>query len=231
MIHATSRAMSAVLIAAVTCGGCSSEGDGSPSGVSDSAVTDGVVDVAASDSLVADSADTAADAADTTAAACDPPVTPNTLSGQLGGGSSPRPVWVAKAVYRLERAKAPGKPQIVFLSNNIECAALKESDFDSTVTPPTAMLLLELGSAGSGTFTASSSTPPSATSSYIYTWGTHTPPNPPTPTQYAQSGSVTVTSADSAMSKGVFVADFTTNPPESARVCGRFEAAPCAVNW
>jgi hypothetical protein len=138
-------------------------------------------------------------------------------------------VWPAKAVYRVERAKDPAHPQIVFLSNAVECAALKDEGFEGRIMAD--MIWLELGAAATGVYRAQRSSPPPATSAYIYHYGSYTPPNPPSPSQYSMSGEVNVTFYDSTAARGTFYADFVTEPPAAARVCGRLDAKPCAVNW
>jgi hypothetical protein len=216
--------MRTAILITITCAACSSD---PATSTSDAGTTD---TGAAIDSGSALDAPVTADATDASAQ-CELPSEPNSLAGEFSVGSGPgSPAWKPKAVYRIERAKDPAHPQILFLSTAVDCSALKEEGYDGRI-PTTDMLFLELGAAAAGTYTASSASPPPSTGAYVYTWGSHVDPYPPPPIQYSRSGAVTVTAYETAMARGTFFADFVTDPPTTVRVCGRFEATPCAVNW
>jgi len=208
-----------LLLFAVICCACSSEPNTGPS---DAATSNGDGSVAA---------DAAGDVGtETTSASCTPPSAPNALSGEISVGSPGGvPAFSPKAVYLIQRAKDPAHPQVMFLSGDVECAALADEGFDGRIVAE--MLNLELGKGAPGRYPASAASPPASNASYIYHWGSYTPPNPPPPIQYTRSGEVTVDAYDSTGAKGTFFADFGTDPPKTVRVCGRFDAKPCAVNW
>jgi len=168
--------------------------------------------------------------ADTPAANCSPPTTANALVGELSGGSNAIPAWSPKSVHLIQRAKDPAHPQIMFFSALVECSALANEDFKGTI-PASNILALELGKGAVGSYLAAEPSPPAATGAYIYETGSYTPPNPPPPDQYSDTGMVTVDTYDTTGAKGTFFAEFVTSPPKTALVCGRFDAKPCAVNW
>src|SRR5881398_3057702 len=93
--------------------------------------------------------------------ACEIPAESNALTGQLSSGSSGgEPAFQAKAVFRIDRAKDPAHPQIVFFSNAVDCAALADESFAGKLPMKTRMLFLELGSAAPGTYPAAEGQPP-----------------------------------------------------------------------
>lgn len=181
----------------------------------------------ASSAVTDAAAETAIDAGD----GCSIPAEANVFAGRLPyGAPAGEPLWQPKSVYRIDSALDPLHPRILFLSTVLECAALADKGWEGRI-PPTRMLYLELGRDVVGTYPASSVEPPAMDASYLFLNRSYTPPEPPTEVQYAKSGSVTVTDYPRLSTSGTFVAEFVTAPPESVRVCGRFVAASCHVNW
>lgn len=159
------------------------------------------------------------------------PAEANVFAGRLPyGAPAGDPLWQPKSVYRIDSALDPLHPRILFLSSVVDGATMADKGWEGRI-PPTRMLYLELGDYAVGAYPASSVDPPARDGSYLYLNRSYTPPDPPTEVQYAKSGSVTVTGYERLSTSGTFEAAFLTAPPESVRVCGRFVAPSCHVNW
>ena len=203
--------------------GCSSSevATNADSGRADSASTD-----------TAPSVDSApGDAADAMSTECTPGAV-NTLSGELPNGSStPRPAWEAKSVLRIDRASAPSRPFVIFLSKPVTCSAFADAEWINHIDSA-AFVYVELGNTALATYPASKADPPPATLSYIAHGSGYEMGGIGFPQQYTEDGGASVTAYSSTSIAGTFTAGFVGDPTKPlVRLCGRFEATPCAVTW
>ncbi|MBI2394337.1 MAG: hypothetical protein HYV09_32505 [Deltaproteobacteria bacterium] len=141
-----------------------------------------------------------------------------------------------RAIFRLDRASDPARPQIVFVSSadavSIACETFRAADWGTRLPAGVMVHVLELGSAVPAKLSVKKDSPPAIDAAVV---GRAFPTKEPLALDKALAGTVTITAADRAASRGSFEATFVLfyddDPfPYEQTVTASFDAPACAVD-